>query len=128
MSSFLTISKICDSLQKHCPVICHPLTKCKGNQFVKLKLLPIFKTNVFELFFVRLKLFYKLLKDKMNMYLHLSEKTIKTILGTILQNQSKIFPYIQNLAYLHLIFTYVINLFKNIPIPDFSILVMFLYF
>ena len=23
---------------------------CKGNQFVKLKLLPIFKTNVFELY------------------------------------------------------------------------------
>ena len=44
------------------------------------------------------------------MYLHLSETTIKTILGTILQNQSKIFPYIQYLAYLQLI---VINLFKN---------------
>ena len=53
------------------------------------------------------------------MYLHLSETTIKTILGTILQNQSKIFPYIQYLAYLQLIFTSVINLFKNIPIPDF---------
>ena len=39
------------------------------------------------------------------MYLHLSE-TIKTILGTILQNQSKIFPYIQYLAYLQLIFTF----------------------
>ena len=64
----------------------------------------------------------------MNMYLHLSETTIKTILGTILQNQSKIFPYIQYLAYLQLIFTSVINLFKNIPIPDFSILAMFLYF
>ena len=62
------------------------------------------------------------------MYLQLSEKTIKTILGTILQNQSKIFPCIQNLAYLKLIFIYVINLFKNIPIPDFSILAMFLYF
>ena len=62
------------------------------------------------------------------MYLHLSETTIKTILGTILQNQSKIFPYIQYLAYLQLIFTSVINLFKNIPILDFSILAMFLYF
>ena len=61
------------------------------------------------------------------MYLHLSE-TIKTILGTILQNQSKIFPYIQYSAYLQLIFTSVINLFKIIPIPDFSILAMFLYF
>ena len=65
----------------------------------------------------------------MNMYLHLSDTTIKTILGNILQNQSKIFPYIQYLAYLQLIFTSsVINLFKNIPIPDFSILAMFLYF
>ena len=27
--------------------------KCKGNQFVKLKLLPIFKTNVFDLYFHR---------------------------------------------------------------------------
>ena len=61
------------------------------------------------------------------MYLHLSETTIKTIVGTI-QNQSKILPYIQYLAYLQLIFTSVINLFKNIPIPDFSILAMFLYF
>ena len=62
------------------------------------------------------------------MYLHLSETTIKTILGTILKNQSKIFPYIQYLAYLQLIFTSVINLFKkNIPIPDFSILAMFFY-
>ena len=69
-----------------------------------------------------------LLKDKMNMFLHLSETTIKTILGTILQNQSKIFPYIKYLAYLQLIFTSVINLIKNIPIPDFSILAMFLYF
>ena len=47
------------------------------------------------------------------MSLHLSETTIKTILGTILQNQSKIFPYIQYLAYLQLIFTSVINLIKN---------------
>ena len=62
------------------------------------------------------------------MYLHLSETTVKTILGTILQNQSKIFPYIQYLAYLQLIFTSVVNSFKNIPIPDFSILAMFLYF
>ena len=62
------------------------------------------------------------------MYLHLSETTIKTILGTTLQNQSKIFPYIQYLAYLQIIFTTVINLFKNIPFPDFSILAMFLYF
>ena len=62
------------------------------------------------------------------MYLHLSETTIKTILGTILQNQSKIFPNIQYLAYLQLIYTFVINLFKNISITDFSILAMFLYF
>ena len=62
------------------------------------------------------------------MYLHLSETTIKTILGTILQNQSKIFPYIQYVAYLQLIITSVINLFKTIPIPDFSILAMFLCF
>ena len=61
------------------------------------------------------------------MYLHLSE-TIKTILGINLQNQSKIFPYIQYLAYLQLIFTSVINLFKNIPIQDFSMLAMFLFF
>ena len=53
------------------------------------------------------------------MYLHLSETTIKTILGTILKNQSKIFPYIQLLAYLQLIFTSAINLFKNIPIRIF---------
>ena len=26
------------------------IASCKGNQFVKLKLLPIFKTNVFELY------------------------------------------------------------------------------
>ena len=64
----------------------------------------------------------------MNMYLHLSETTIKTILGTILQNQSKIFSYIQYLTYLQLIFKSVINLFKNIPFPDFSIMAMFLYF
>ena len=38
------------------------------------------------------------------------------------------FPQVQNLAYLQLIFTSVINLFKNIPIPDLSILAMFLYF
>ena len=62
------------------------------------------------------------------MYLHLSETTFKTILGTTLQNQSKIFPYIQFLVYLQLIFTSVINFFKNIPIPDFSILAMFLNF
>ena len=62
------------------------------------------------------------------MYLHFSETTNKTILGTILRNQSKFFPYIQYLAYLQPIFTSVINLFKNIPIPDFSILDMFLYF
>ena len=55
----------------------------------------------------------------MNINLHLSETTIKTILGTILQNQSKISPDIQYLAYLQLIFTSVINLFKNIPNPDF---------
>ena len=61
------------------------------------------------------------------MYLHLSE-TINTILGTILQNQSNIFPYMPYLAYLQLIFTSVINLFKNIPIPNFSILAMFLCF
>ena len=64
----------------------------------------------------------------MNMYLHLSETTIKTILGTILKNRSKFFPSIQYLAYLQLTFTSVINLFKIIPIPDFSILAMFLYF
>ena len=62
------------------------------------------------------------------MYLHLSETTIKTILETILRNQSKIFPHIQYLAYLQLIFTSVINLFKYIPIPDFSILAMFCIF
>ena len=62
------------------------------------------------------------------MYLHLSETTIKIILGTVLQNQSKIVPYIQYLAYLQLIFRSVINLFKNIPIPDFSILAMVLDF
>ena len=62
------------------------------------------------------------------MYLHLSETTIKTILGKILKNQSKNFPYIQYLAYLQLIFKSVINLFKNIPIPDFSILAVILYF
>ena len=39
-------------------------------------------------FIVRLKLFPKLLKDKMNIYLHLSETTIKTILATILKIQS----------------------------------------
>ena len=64
----------------------------------------------------------------MKMNLHLSETTIKTFLGIIPQNQSKSFPYIQYLAYLQLIFTSVINLFKNIPIPDFSILSMFLNF
>ena len=37
-------------------------------------------------FNLRLKLFYKLLKDKMNMYLYLSETKLKTILGTILKN------------------------------------------
>ena len=62
------------------------------------------------------------------MYLHLSENTLKTILGTILKNSIKIFAYIQYLAYLQLIFTSVINLFKSIPIPDFLILAMFLYF
>ena len=62
------------------------------------------------------------------MYLHLSETTLKTILGFILKIQSKIFPYVQYLAYLQLIFTSVINLFKSIPIRDFSILAMFLYF
>ena len=69
-----------------------------------------------------------MLKDKMNRYLPLSETTIKTILGTILQNQLKIFPYIQYLAYLQLIFTSVINLFKNIPIPDFSSFAMIFIF
>ena len=63
----------------------------------------------------------------MNIYLHLSETTIKTILGTILTNQSKFFPYVHYLAYLQLIFTSVINLFKNIPILGFSILAMFSY-
>ena len=32
-------------------------------------------------------MFYKLLRDKMNMYLHLSETTLKTILGTVLKNE-----------------------------------------
>ena len=72
---------------------------CGRNRFVKSKLLPIFKTNVFELYVYR---------------------QVKTVL--------KIFPDIQYLAYLQLIFTSVINLFKNIPLPDFSILAMFLYF
>ena len=80
-------------------------------------------------FIVSLKLFYKLLKDKINMYLHLSETKLETILGTILKNSIKNFSiYIQYLAYLQLMCTSVINLFKNIPIPDFSILAMFLCF
>ena len=60
---------------------------CKRNRFVKIKLLSIFKTNVFELYVHRqVKTVYKLLKDKINIYLHLSETTLKTILGTILKN------------------------------------------
>ena len=62
------------------------------------------------------------------MYLQLSETTIKTILGTILKNSIENFSYIQYLAYLQLTLTSVINSFKNIPIPDFSILAIFLYF
>ena len=62
------------------------------------------------------------------MYLHLSETLLKTILGTIPKNSIENFPNVQYLAYLQLIITSVINLFKNIPIPDFSILAMFLYF
>ena len=42
------------------------------------------------------------------------------------KDQSKIFPYVQYLAYLQLIFTSVINSFKISPIRDFSILAMFL--
>ena len=38
------------------------------------------------------------------------------------------FSCIQYLAYLQLIFTSVINFFKNYPSPDFSILAMFLCF
>ena len=37
-------------------------------------------------FIVRLKLFHKIFNDKMIMYLHLSEITIKTFLGTILKS------------------------------------------
>ena len=64
----------------------------------------------------------------MNMNLHFYETTIKTILGTILKKFNRKFFPIQNLAYLQLIFTSVINFFKNIPIPDFSSLAMFLFF
>ena len=45
------------------------------------------------------------------MFLHLSETTLKTILGTIKKNQLKICPYVQYLAYLQLIFTSFINLY-----------------
>ena len=38
------------------------------------------------------------------MYLHLSVTTLKTILGTIQNNSVKIFPFLQNLAYLQFIF------------------------
>ena len=56
------------------------------------------------------------------MLFQLSETTIKTILGTIPKTLNKNFS---NLQYL---FTSVINFFKNIPIPDFSIFALFLYF
>ena len=62
------------------------------------------------------------------MYLHLSESTIKTVLGTILKHSIKNFFLIKNLAYLQLIFTSVINFFINIPIPDYSISAMFFVF
>ena len=62
------------------------------------------------------------------MYLHLSETTLKTISELLKKIESKIFPYIQYLAYLQLIFASVTNLIKNIPIPDFPILALFLYF
>ena len=47
-------------------------------------------------FIVSLKLFHKSLKDKMNMYIHLSETTIKTILETVLKTKL-IFFHIYNL-------------------------------
>ena len=62
------------------------------------------------------------------MYLHLSETTIKTLLGTILKKSVNNFSYIQYLVYLELIFTSLINFFKNILVPDFSTYAMFLYF
>ena len=57
------------------------------------------------------------------MYLHLSETTIQIILGTSLKNKSKIFCYLQYLAYLLLIFficyqflkTFLLRIFRFWP-------------
>ena len=62
------------------------------------------------------------------MYIHLSETTLKTILGTILKNSVENFSLYTLFSYLQLKLTSVIDLFKTIPIRDFSTLAMFLYF
>ena len=49
----------------------------------------------------------------MNIYLHLSEDTIKTILVIIINISIENFVFIQNLAYLQRIFTFVINSLKT---------------
>ena len=49
----------------------------------------------------------------MNIYLHLSEDTIKTILVIIINISIENFVFIQNLAYIQLIFTFVINSLKT---------------
>ena len=82
------------------------------NRFVKLKLLPIFKTNVFDLFAHRQVkgVGNKLLKDKMNIYLQLSETTLKTILGSILKNSINNFT----LHTIFSLFTTVVNHRTNV--------------
>ena len=47
------------------------------------------------------------------MYIHLSETTLKTILGTILKNSVENFSLYTLFSYLQLILTSVIDLFKT---------------
>ena len=82
------------------------------NRFVKLKLLPIFKTNVFDLYVHRQVKSggNKLLKNKINIYLQLSETTLKTILGSILKNSINNF----SLYTIFSLFTTVVNHRTNV--------------